>query len=224
MLENRDRNLGVANGVMYDVVSNQAEEDSDMTDDHHQKFTERYASNSIPWDTGITPPEIVSVVAELPAGKAIDLGCGTGTNVRYLLEHGWRADGVDFIAQAVEMARAKLAKFPADAYTVVRGDVTQLEQCEGLHAPYDLAIDIGCGHAIEPEKQPKYAQDVAGLLKPSGIFMFYAHFPHEGRTKFGLTEQDVHRLFTPHFEIVWQVLGIDTMRHEPSGWYRMVKR
>lgn len=36
-----------------------------------------------PWDTGITPPEVVATFAEgdLPPGPALDLGCGTGTNV-----------------------------------------------------------------------------------------------------------------------------------------------
>lgn len=195
-----------------------------MTDDHFQKFTDRYQTSNTPWDTGITPPEIVSVVAELPAGKALDLGCGTGTNVRYLLQHGWQADGIDFIAQAIEMARAKLADFPPERYAVLCDDVTKLDQCAGLRPPYDLAIDIGCGHAIGAENQAKYARDVADLLTPNGVFMLYAHCPSEGRTNFGLTADDVMRLFTPHFDIVWHVIGIDTTRGELAGWYRMAKK
>ena len=49
------------------------------------------------WDTSITPPEVVAVIegaAALPAGRALDLGCGTGTNVIYLAQHGWETMGV----------------------------------------------------------------------------------------------------------------------------------
>src|SRR5689334_21905005 len=34
-----------------------------------------------PWDSGISPPELLEFIQTHPAGKAIDLGCGTGTNV-----------------------------------------------------------------------------------------------------------------------------------------------
>jgi len=90
-----------------------------------QNFIERYKNQDAPWDTGITPPEIVAIAGELPPGKAIDLGCGTGTNVRYLLEQGWTADGVDFVPQAIELAQAKLADFPAERYRVLVQDVTR---------------------------------------------------------------------------------------------------
>ncbi len=35
------------------------------------------------WDTGITPPEVVQLVEaeHFPPGRALDIGCGTGTNV-----------------------------------------------------------------------------------------------------------------------------------------------
>ena len=56
-----------------------------MTEDRHALFSERYASGETPWDSGITPPEIVELLAELPAGSALDLGCGTGTVIRDLL-------------------------------------------------------------------------------------------------------------------------------------------
>lgn len=193
-----------------------------MPDDRLEMFVQRYQSGDAPWDTGITPPEIVQLIAELPPGKAIDLGCGTGTNVGYLLQQGWLADGVDFVAQATAMAQDKLAGFPADRFAIHCHDVTRLDALPGLRIPYDLAIDIGCGHGLPAESQAKYARDVAALLRPGGVFMLYAIQPTEERD-FGWTPQDVERLFAPYFSILWQAHNVDTASGYPSGWYRLRK-
>ncbi len=193
-----------------------------MNDDRRAMFTTRYQSQNIPWDTGITPPEIVAIVQELAPGRALDLGCGTGTNVRYLLERGWQADGIDFIEEAITSAKQKLAAFPAEHFDVYCHDVTQLEACDGLRAPYDLVIDIGCGHGVPQDKQTKYAHDIAELMAPGASFMLYAHEPTPERS-FGWTPADIRRLFTPHLDLVWQELSADTNTGTPSGWYRLMK-
>lgn len=193
-----------------------------MADDPLKMFVERYQSGDAPWDTGITPPEIVQLIAELPPGRALDLGCGTGTNVAYLLQHGWQADGVDFVPQAVELARHKLSGFSAENSAIHCHDVTRLDSLAGLRAPYDLVIDIGCGHGVAAEDQAKYAHDIAALLRMGGIFMLYAIQPTEERA-FGWTPHDVERIFAPHFSIFWQAHNVDTASGYPSGWYRLHK-
>jgi cyclopropane fatty-acyl-phospholipid synthase-like methyltransferase len=186
-------------------------------------FVQRYDAQDVPWDTGITPPEIVRVVQELAPGSALDLGCGTGTNVRYLLEHGWQADGIDFVSQAVEQAQAKLAEYSDEKHTVYCHDVTRLKELTSLRAPYDLVIDIGCGHGILTDQAVQYARDVASLMASGGTWMLYAHQPSEERT-FGWTPEVVHHIFSASFELVWQMLSNDTTSGFPSGWYRLVKR
>jgi len=63
-----------------------------------------------PWDTGITPPEVVEAIEgpeALRPGRALDLGCGTGTNSLYLARHGWNVVGVDLAVRAIRQARRK---------------------------------------------------------------------------------------------------------------------
>ena len=60
------------------------------------------------WDTNQTPPEVIETFHSLPShGVALDLGCGTGTNVIFMAQHGWQATGIDFVAQAIRTARRK---------------------------------------------------------------------------------------------------------------------
>jgi 2-polyprenyl-3-methyl-5-hydroxy-6-metoxy-1,4-benzoquinol methylase len=47
---------------------------------------------------------IASLVAHLPTGSALDVGCGTGTNALYLSGYGWRVTGVDWSEHAVFLA------------------------------------------------------------------------------------------------------------------------
>ena len=44
-----------------------------------------------PWDTGVSPPEVIEVIegGVITPGRAIDLGFGTGTNAIYLARHGF---------------------------------------------------------------------------------------------------------------------------------------
>ena len=49
------------------------------------------------WDTGITPPELVELVesGQVPPGRALDIGCGRGTNAIYLAQRGFQVVGTD---------------------------------------------------------------------------------------------------------------------------------
>ena len=57
----------------------------------------RYLNGDTPWDTGIVPPEVREVVESglLTPGWALDLGCGSGLNSRYLARHGFHVIGMD---------------------------------------------------------------------------------------------------------------------------------
>ena len=63
-----------------------------------------------PWDSGIPPPELVELIEgpnALRPERALDIGCGTGTNCKYLLDHGWEVTGVDFVQRALAAAKRK---------------------------------------------------------------------------------------------------------------------
>ena len=124
------------------------------------------------WDID-TPSEVRNVIegeVALPIGRALDAGCGTGTMVIYLAQHGWEAIGVDFSANAIQQAKLK-ANGIAGA-TFVEGDVTKLRE-EGIQGPFDLVLDNGCFHALPPESRPAYVQEVAGVTRSGALMMMW---------------------------------------------------
>jgi len=130
-----------------------------------------------PWDTNQTPPELIAVIGESPPGRALDLGCGTGTNVIKLAEEGWQVTGVDFVPKAIQTAKKK-ARQAGVAVEFYVGDVTRLENINGF---FDLILDIGCYHSLDSTGMAAYREQVKRLLAPGGTYMLYLFFRTEGQ-------------------------------------------
>jgi SAM-dependent methyltransferase len=166
---------------------------------------------SPPWDTGIPAPELVRTVAVLSPGRAIDLGCGTGTNLLYLAEHGWEVTGLDFAGRAIAAAKRKLGSRPA---ALLIADVANLAALS-LPGPYDLALDMGCFHSLIRADHIRYARGLAQWMKPGGVFLLYAWqpvFPGDSR---GVSREDVACCFGWDFQLFQYELGTG----HPSAWY-----
>src|SRR5579872_1986667 len=89
-----------------------------------------YRLGFTPWDRGVPASGLVELVEglqALPRGRALDLGCGTGTNSIYLCRKGWTATGVDLEPRALDGAR-RHAERAGVAPTFVEGDVTRLSE------------------------------------------------------------------------------------------------
>ncbi|ABY36503.1 MAG TPA: class I SAM-dependent methyltransferase [Chloroflexus aurantiacus] len=141
--------------------------------DRFQRMRERYLTGEIPWDHPDPPPEIIALSQELPPSRAIDLGCGTGRACVWLARAGWQVDGVDFVPEAIAMAQERVAA--AGVGDRVRLFVADATNLAFLNEPYDLAIDVGCGHGFSEPELYAYLDEVRRLLKPGGLFVFFVH-------------------------------------------------
>ncbi|MCC6167038.1 MAG: class I SAM-dependent methyltransferase [Caldilineaceae bacterium] len=183
-----------------------------------------------PWDQGRVPPELVQLIEgedALPPGRALDLGCGGGTESIYLAQHGWQVTGVDYVARALQTARKR-----ADAARVaaqwVRGDVTQLPKLN-LGDGYTLLLDLGCFHGLNEAQRTAYAAGVAQTAARGANFLIFSFAPQfRGPAPRGLSREEIMRSL-PGWELVWSRpasgmrLPLPLKRANPT-FYRLRRR
>ena len=165
-----------------------------------------------PWDTQVSPPELIEFIETHPPGRALDLGCGTGTNVITLAQSGWQVVGVDFVKRAIQSARRKADQVGVSAEFVV-SDVTRLEKVDG---DFDLVLDIGCFHSLDTRERDSYLQNLERFTKPGSIFLVDSFLSDMETGGPGIRESDL-LAFDRLFSLKQRVDG--TERGErPSTW------
>lgn len=166
-----------------------------------------------PWDTGLSPPELIRYIECHPPGRALDLGCGTGTNAIFLAKNGWQVTGVDFARRALRIARSK-AKTTGVQIDFRYADVSRLNRLSGK---FDLVLDIGCFHALTPSAKTRYLANLDQLLSVEGVFMIYTFLCTPSQQGIGMVETDMNYL-TSHYRLVSREDGTERGQR-PSAWF-----
>jgi len=143
-----------------------------------------------PWDTGISPPELHAFIKEHPPGRALDLGCGTGTNAITLAQNQWNVVAIDFISSAIRAARKKARRAGVNVDFHV-DDVTKYKDVNGV---FDLVLDIGCFHSLSKPQKIIYINNLRHLLSPSGIFLSYTFIKNDIHGSLGTDENDLETM------------------------------
>ncbi|HEV2362296.1 MAG TPA: class I SAM-dependent methyltransferase [Acidimicrobiales bacterium] len=138
---------------------------------------DEYADDTYRWWHSSTPsPELLSAIGDgwIPAssGRAVDLGCGLGTEANHLQSLGWEVAGVDLSPVALDMARRT---HPHVSYLLA--DLRMLPFRSG---EFDLAVDRGCFHYLPPGDRSAYAASVGRVLRPGGRLLLRASLRSAG--------------------------------------------
>lgn len=177
------------------------------------KFNLSYLFGNAPWDSGISPPELYDFIATHPAGRALDIGCGTGTNLITLNHAGWQADGFDFAPRAIHLAKQKLKHANLTA-RVFQDDATQMKL---VTPPYNLALDLGCFHGIA--QKADYLTQLTRILAPNGYWLLYGFFkPNTAHPGPGLVDSDLDLIQRHNLTLRSRKDGRDK-RERPSAWF-----
>jgi len=198
-----------------------------MENSVYSRFVERYEAGEVPWDDALPPPEVMNLVRPLTPGRALDLGSGYGRTAIYLAQQGWLVDGIDFVPQAIAEARRRAgAAKVQDRITFHVASVADLGFLDGR---YQLAVDVGCLHALDETQQQGYQQGVARLLEQGAPYLLFARLQDEtsdDEGPSGILQSDVESLFSAAFRLQKVEIGVT---HNPenswrSGWFWFVRK
>lgn len=143
-------------------------------------WNDRYRDGNVPWDTGRPSSELQRVFNhnKIQPCRALEIGCGTGTNGVWLAQQGCDVTGIDLAPLAVERAE-KLAHTAGVNARFVVADVLHLPDLGG---PFAFFFDRGCYHAVRRNALKQYAPAVAQQLAAGGrglILAGNAREPHD---------------------------------------------
>ncbi|MGP8078843.1 MAG: class I SAM-dependent methyltransferase [Thermoplasmata archaeon] len=131
---------------------------------------ENTAYRDLPWFSPRPYSWLRNGVAQrwLPSrSRALDVGCGAGTNSLFLARSGFRTSGVDLAPGAIAAARSRAER---------AGLSVDFRVADALSLPYPAGtfgalVDVGCFHTIPVRLRHAYAQELGRVLRPGGRYL-----------------------------------------------------
>jgi ubiquinone/menaquinone biosynthesis C-methylase UbiE len=133
----------------------------------YQKLPQYFDAGNTGDDTQEKNAVIEKLLKEHHAKTVLDLTCGTGSQVFFLTEHGYKVTGADFSPALLEIARARALREKVDI-TFIDGDMRNLNI-----GTFDAVITIfnAVGHLTKSDFE-KTMRNIYQNLKKDGIYIF----------------------------------------------------
>jgi len=191
-------------------------------------WDKRYVEGELPWDSGKPDVHLAEVIAAhgIKPGKALEIGCGTGTNSIWLAQHGFAMTGMDISQTAIARATEKAAAAGVACNFIV-GDF-MVDQVPG--APFDFVYDRGCLHIFEGvEDLSLFASRVGNVLTPEGMWHSLVGSTDGPPRDTGPPRHSAAEIVTavePHFEILELTsTSFDSKNHrDVRAWVLVARR
>ena len=173
------------------------------------RFEERYRTGDLPWDIKRPDFNLVNTIKDfhIGPGKGLDIGCGTGDNVIWLSQQGFKMTGIDLSETAIEQGRLKANQENIQASFFAMDFLN--EKVPGN--PYSFAFDRGCFHTFESdEERSTFASNVHHLLEDRGLWLTLAGNYDDGRLDIGPPKRKASQIIhavEPFFNILSLVSG-----------------
>ncbi|MEU6037788.1 class I SAM-dependent methyltransferase [Actinomadura sp. NPDC047616] len=133
-----------------------------------QFWDERYRSRDRLF-SGAPNGVLVTEVADLPPGQALDVGCGEGADALWLARRGWLVTAVDISRVALERAAAQAAGVTPNV-AWARADLTTT-------APPVGAFDLVSAQYFPLPRRPDHAalRSLLNAVAPGGTLLVVSH-------------------------------------------------
>jgi SAM-dependent methyltransferase len=165
----------------------------------------RYQSSDMPWEKGAPAPGLVDFLAAHPdllRGTVCVPGCGTGHDAREFARAGFDTFGFDIAPSAIQLAAEK---------TKAAGLIAKFQLADFLHdeppQKFDWLFEHTLFCAIKPQERDEYVRAALRWLKPDGQYLAVNYMiPDRDGPPFGTTRDELWRRFSPHFELVEELV------------------
>jgi len=192
----------------------------------------RYREQNTPWDVHVPSRELMRVVQEwsIEPSPMLELGCGTGTNALWLVQHGFQVTAIDVAPLAIARARQRFEQ----AHVAVETLVADLFELPSLPAPYSFVFDRGVYHAVRRQDASRAVQILANLTTAGGYYLTLAGNANdpqpleEGPPQ--VTASQLCEEFAPVFDLVqlrefhFEVTDIEGRPARPLAWSALWRR
>jgi cyclopropane fatty-acyl-phospholipid synthase-like methyltransferase len=167
---------------------------------HWDDIYRRLEIEEMPWFNPELDRDIEKALDDLKIkkGSVLDIGTGPGTQAIELAKHGFKVTAIDISETAIRKAVRR-----AEAEEVRISFLTDDILNSKLDDKYNLAIDRGCFHVINPSQRADYVIVVHNILKARG-FLFLKCFSFKeppGPGPYRFKAEEIKELFEPLFEI-----------------------
>jgi SAM-dependent methyltransferase len=189
-------------------------EDARLAVEGHQITDEagwdaRYREHPTAIWSGNPNPVLEAEAADLPPGRALDVGCGEGADALWLAERGWQVDAVDISRVALERAESHGAKRSLEVNWVHADLLTDPPEVDA----YDL-VNAQYMQLPQHERDAMYGA-LAAAVRPGGTLLIGAHHPSDLHAT--IRRPNVAEMFFTAEEVAaglddqqWQILVAET--------------
>ena len=157
--------------------------------------------SQLPWSHSEPTLFLAELCQQRPAGRALDIGCGAGTDSVYLAQRGWSVTALDFVPKALEYTTQRAAQAGVSVTPVV-ADITEWD----VPAPFDLVLDHGLLHNMDPLRYPAYRERLVQAVAEQGDFvLLHWHPSHPGQANGEVgpnrrSREEIKAFFAPEFQ------------------------
>ncbi len=192
-------------------------------------WEEQYRDDDVetmPWFCPHLDRDVAWAIETLPIApaKALDLGCGPGTQAIELSRLGFETTGADISPSAVRKADERARK-EGVTVTFICDDILNTR----LNDRYDVIMDRGCFHVLDADQRPNYLRSVARLLGEGGYLLlktFHKQETCETGPPNRFDAADIVTIFSDTFELVEcrDTFFESTMDSNPKALLCVLKR
>jgi SAM-dependent methyltransferase len=139
-------------------------------------WNERYRSSSRVW-SGNPNPQLVTEIADVEPGRALDVGCGEGADAIWLARRGWEVVATDIASVALERG----AQHARDSDPVASARIEWRQADLLVRPPEPDSFDLVSAQFMQlpPEPRTRLFAALAASVRARGTLLIVGHHPSD---------------------------------------------